>query len=243
MGTGNALYFRGELPKGFRPAVEGRTRVRAVAGWTELSLPGVQDGLDAAKALSLQVPGEVIWALVQTTASVVALAHCEAGRVLRHVTFSDGAWSQLDGEPRAWEQALFSPEALARAQDDATPEELAAIEARFAARRLELNAADPMLGEWDTLLAALGLTMAQWREAHAGPAPTELEGARTTGLTWVARGTLAAGLVALMALVVVRTTQGPGDVTGLLGLLMSVLLAFAFGAGGLRRVSVGRWFG
>lgn len=242
MGTWNALYWRGEVPSGFRPPIEGRIELRQVEGWTELALPGVQDGLTAAQALSRAIGGEVIWTILQTTASAVGIAHCESGRVVRHLVYTDGAWSQLDGEPRGWEQGLFSERALERAQDDTTPDELAATQARFAAKRLELGAMDPMPGEWDTFTAALGLTPDQWRAAHAAAEVKVLEGAGASKLTWIARGTLLAGLACLAALVVVRVLRGPGDVTGLLGLLMSVLLTSAFFAGGLRRLSTGRWF-
>lgn len=242
MGTWNALFCRGEVPADFRPDVEGPLEVRRVGEWTELALPGGEDGLEAAQALSRAVQGEVIWGLVQTTASVVSVVHCEGGRVVRQLSRSDGTWAEVEGEPRPWEAALFSAEALERAHDDVTPELIADIEARFRDRRLEVGARDPSLGEWETLFAALGVTGAQWNEAHRAPVRAEVEGGRTSRLTWLARGALGTGLVLALALLVLRSTRGPSDATGLLGLFSSLLLSAAFCAGALRKLTIGRWF-
>ena len=92
MSTWNAIYFRGSIPDGFRPSVEGTCPARRVTEWVEVALPGVEDGEATALALSSRVSGHVIWAYVQTTASCVGVMHCTKGELVRAIEFGDGSW-------------------------------------------------------------------------------------------------------------------------------------------------------
>jgi hypothetical protein len=115
MGTHNALYFHGELPVGYRPSVEGPCELRRLGVWTQLLLPGVDDGAASALSLSRAAAGQVVWAIVQTTASAIGIAHFEGGKQLRRIEFADGSWYRVEGEPQPWEAALFSDVELAAA--------------------------------------------------------------------------------------------------------------------------------
>lgn len=143
MGTWNALYFRGDLPTGFRPEVEGPCAVRRLAEWTELALPGVADGEASALALSKLVPGPVIWAIVQTTASVVGVVHFQDGKCLRCIEFADGSWRRVEGEPQPWEAWLFSQEELDAAKDVGDPSDDPELEAAFASKTLVVGKSLP----------------------------------------------------------------------------------------------------
>jgi hypothetical protein len=121
MGSFSALYFRGELPAGFRPEVEGPCALRKLGDWSELQLPGVANGEATAAALSERVSGQVLCVIVQTTASVVGVAHFRAGKCERCIEFGDGSWVRVEGEPQPWEARLFSAEELEAARARRSP--------------------------------------------------------------------------------------------------------------------------
>lgn len=234
--TGNAIYFRGELPSGFAPAVEGPCALRVVGPWSALSLPGVADGDQVARALSSQVEGPVLWMLVQTTASVVVVHHAEGGRTLRHIERGDGAWRRVEGASQPWEAWLFSPslldENLARVDEG----EGDAVRATFARGTLAAGDVWPMPGEWETCWRALGVDAAEARAAWSAPPQGVVEGTRTSGVTLAQRAALLVGLGALGL-----TVASAGDARALLGALAVMSLVAALLLGAVRRVLVGRW--
>lgn len=234
MGSWSALYFRGELPEGFRPDVEGRCSVKRLADWTELGLPGVAQGEGTAAALSQRVPGEVICVVVQTTASVVGVAHFQGGACVRRIEFADGTWLRVEGDPQPWEARLFSAEELEAAKEVGDPSDDAELEAAFAVKTLAEGKSLPWPREWETLCSALGVSRADWDAARASPALSYAEGGATSKLTHVARFALVAGLGCLIALVPTRDAGFAG--------LATFFLLLAFGAGYVRRINVGRWF-
>jgi len=71
--------------------------------WHELELPGSIDAEAMTVALSRQVTGQVVWVLLQTTASVLAVMHCQGGAVIRHLGHGDEGWQFAEGQPQAWE--------------------------------------------------------------------------------------------------------------------------------------------
>lgn len=234
MGSWSALYFRGELPEGFGPDVEGPCSVRRLAEWTELALPGVAQGDRTAAALSQRVPGEVICVVVQTTASVVGVAHFQGGACVRRIEFADGTWLRVEGEPRPWEARLFSAEELSAAREVGDPSDDVELEAAFACKTLAEGRTLPWPREWETLFSALGVSRADWDAARASPALSQVEGRATSKLTHIARLTLVAGVGGFIALVLTRDAGFGGPA--------AFFLLLAFGAGYLRRLSVGRWF-
>jgi hypothetical protein len=234
MGSWSALYFRGEMPAGFRPEVEGPCEVRRVAEWTELLLPGVADGAASASSLSKCIQGEVIEVIIQTTASVVGVAHFYRGNCQRRITYADGSWIGVEGEPKPWEARLFSQEELDAAKEVTDPNNDAELEAAFASKTLAVGSYLPCPREWETLFNALDVTQAEWDAAHRRPAIFQLEGCVTSKVTYVARSALLAGAGCAVGLLLTKEA-------GLAG-LSSVLLLVAFGAGFLRRMNVGRWF-
>lgn len=236
--TGNAVYLRGELPSGFAPAVEGYCALRAVGPWSALSLPGVVDGDQVARALSSQVEGPVLWVLVQTTASVVVVHHAEGGRTLRHIERGDGAWRRVEGAPQPWEAWLFSPSLLAenlKHLDDAEGE---AVRAAFARGVLAEGDVWPRPPEWEACWRALGVDADEAFAAWSAPPRRVVKGTRTSGVTLAQRAVLLVGIGSLGL-----TVATAGDARALLGALavMSWLAAALLGA--MRRVLVGRWFG
>jgi hypothetical protein len=234
MGTWNALYFRGDVPTGFRPEVEGSCALQRLAEWSELALPGVADGESSACLLSKSVSGPVIWVIVQTTASVVAVAHFEAGECRRRVEFADGSWRRVEGTPQPWEMRLFSPEELEAAKDVGDPGDDAELEAVFASKTLEEGKSLPWPREWETLRYALDVTSADWEAARQKPAVIRIPGRATSNLTYAARLTLIAGVGCLLGFGLTRNAGFGG--------IGAALLLVALGAGFLRRIQVGRWF-
>ena len=234
MGSWSALYFRGELPDDFRPEVEGRCAVKRLAEWTELALPGVAVGDGAAAALSQRVPGQVICVIVQTTASVVGVAHFQGGTCLRRIEFADGTWLRVEGEPQPWEARLFSAEELEAAREVGDPIDDAELEAAFASKTLAEGMSLPWPREWETLFNALDVSRADWDAARTAPVFSHVEGRATSKLTHTARFTLVAGVGCLTGLVLTRDAGFAG--------LATVFLLVAFGAGYLRRMTLGRWF-
>lgn len=235
MSTWNAVYFRGELPAGFRPAVEGRCEARPLADWVELQLPGVEDGEPTALALSRLLSGPVVWGLVQTTASVVGIVHCEQGRVRRGLEFADGSWRRVEGQPQAWESFFFSDEELEAARDIGSDDDDEALEAAFARRTLTVGATYPWPREWETLFHAIGVSQAQWEAARATPPHQVLQGRRTSTLTLFVRGSLLLGGAAVVAALLMPHQARD------FGALAFAVLCLALGAGAVRRVSLGRW--
>lgn len=234
--TGNAIYFRGELPSGFAPAVEGPCALRAVGPWSALSLPGVADGDQVARALSSQVDGPVLWVLVQTTASVVVVHHAEGGRTLRHIECGDGAWRRVEGDPQPWEAWLFSESLLAENLDHVDDSEREAVRAAFARGTLAAGDVWPMPNEVETCLRALGVDAAEARAAWSAPPLRVVEGTRTSGVTLAQRAALLVGLGALGV-----TLASAGDARALLGALTVMSLGAALLLGVIRRVLIGRW--
>ncbi|HVY28351.1 MAG TPA: hypothetical protein VHB79_17470 [Polyangiaceae bacterium] len=234
MGSWSALYFRGELPADFRPEVEGPCLVYRVGQWTELVLPGVADGAASAAALSRRISGQVIEIIVQTTASVVGVAHFENGACQRRIEFADGSWCRVEGEPKPWEDRLFSREELEAAKEVSDPEDDAELEAAFADKVLAAGRSLPWPREWETLFAALDVTRAEWDAAHERPPLSQVQGRATSKLTHAARFSLLAGVGSVIALMLTRDAGFAG--------LAVVLLLVAWGAAFLRRMNVGRWF-
>lgn len=234
--TGNAIYFRGEPASGFAPAVEGPCPLRAVGPWSALSLPGVADGDEVARALSSQVEGPVLWVLVQTTASVVVVHHAEGGRTLRHIECGDGAWRRVEGDPQPWEAWLFSPSLLAENLAHVDEGESEAVRAAFARGTLAAGDLWPMPGEWETCWRALGVDAAEARAAWSAPPLRVVEGSRTSGVTLAQRAALLVGLGSIGL-----TVASAGDARALLGALAGMSLFAALLLGALRRVLVGRW--
>ncbi len=234
MGTWNALYFRGDVPAGFRPEVEGRCALRRLADWSELALPGVADGEPSACALSKSISGQVLWIIVQTTASVVGVAHFEAGKCQRRIDFADGSWRRVEGLPQPWEARLFSPEELDAAKEVGDPNDDAELEAAFADRTLGAGKSLPWPREWQTLRYALDVTAADWEAARTNPAVVWIDCRGTSKVTYVARLALIAGLGCLIGLWRTRDVDFAAVATP--------LLLVGFGAGFVRRMHVGRWF-
>lgn len=234
--TGNAVYFRGELPSGFAPAVEGPCALRAVGPWSALSLPGVADGDQVARALSSQVEGPVLWVLVQTTASVVVVHHAEGGRTLRHIERGDGAWRRVEGDPQPWEAWLFSESVLAENLEHVDEGEGAAVRAAFARGALAAGDVWPNPDEVETCWRALGVDAAEAIAAWSAPPRRVVEGTRTSGVTLTQRAALLVGLGALGLAVATA-----GDARALLGALAVMSLLGALLLGALRRLMVGRW--
>jgi hypothetical protein len=233
MGTHNALYFRGDLPADYRPSVEGPCPVRQVGTWTQLSLPGVDDGEASARELSQRVAGKVIWAIVQTTASYVGVVHFGCGNVLRRIEFGDGAWLRVEGEPEPWEGWLFSPEELELALETCAPGDEFEFETAFAEEKLAAGRSLPWPREWETVRAALGLTKAEWDAGFDAPVLATVEGKATSKLTHGARIGWALTLASLVGLWLTRDG-------GFAGLAVFFALA-TLGAGFLRRAALGRW--
>jgi hypothetical protein len=234
--TGNAIYFRGELPSGFAPAVEGPCALRAVGPWSALSLPGVADGDHVARALSSQVEGPVLWVLVQTTASVVVVHHAEGGHTLRHIECGDGAWRRVEGDPQPWEAWLFSESLLAEHLARVDEGEGEAVRAAFARGTLAAGDVWPRPNEVETCLRALGVDATEARAGWSAPPLRVVEGTRTSGVTLAQRAALLVGLGALGL-----TVTTAGDARALLGALAGGALVGALLLGALRRLLVGRW--
>jgi hypothetical protein len=234
MGTHNALYFYGELPAGYRPSVEGPCELRRVGGWTELSLPGVDDGAASALSLSLAAPGKVIWAIVQTTASAVGIAHFEGGKQLRRIEFADGSWYRVEGEPEPWEAALFSDAELEAAKEDAEPETDAELEAVFAKKTLETGQELPWPREWETVRAALGVNEAEFAAVFEAEPLAIVHGNQISRVTHVARIALLLAAASVVGLALTRNAA--------FAAVGTILLLMAFGAGWLRQITHGRWF-
>jgi len=234
MASWSALYFRGEIPTGFRPEVEGQCAVYGVGAWTELVLPGVADGTASAVALSKRVSGEVIEVIVQTTASVVGVAHFENGACQRRIEFGDGSWHRVEGAPKAWEARLFSREELEAAKEVSDPDDDAELEAAFAHKTIAVGKSLPWPREWETLFSVLDVTRSEWQAAHERQPISLIEGGATSKLTHAARFSLFAGLGCVIGLVLTRNAGWAG--------LATVFLLAALGGGFVRRTSVGRWF-
>jgi len=234
MGTHNALYFHGELPAGYRPSVEGPCALRRLGGWTQLSLPGVDDGAASALLLSRAAPGQVIWAIVQTTASAVGIAHFEQGRQLRRIEFGNGSWYRVEGEPQPWEAALFSETELEAAKEIAEAEMDAELEAVFGKKTLETGQGLPWPREWETVRAALGVNEAEFAAAYDKQPLTTVQGKRISRVTHVARIALLLGAASVVGLALTRNGAFVG--------VGAMFLIVAFGAGWLRQLTHGRWF-
>jgi len=208
--------------------------VRYLGAWTELALPGVDDGESSARALSQALLGEVIWIIVQTTASVIGVTHFESGRVVRRLEFADGSWQRVEGQPQPWEAQLFSSAELDAAKEVGSPEDDAELERAFANRTLEAGSGLPWPREWETLRYALGVSEAEWQVTRASAPLGSVEGRATSMLTHCARGMLALGMAALLGRLW-RPSSG-------FAALATVSLLVAFCAGYLRRRALGRWF-
>jgi hypothetical protein len=152
----------------------------------EVALPAVEDGEATALELSKQVPGEVLWVILQTTASAVAVMHCEDGVQRRFIQSSEGSWSIVEGEPRPWEAWMFSEEELHECREFCAEEERDAMEEAFARKELQAGSSYPCPGEWETFVHAIGVTHDEWSAAQALPPVTTLDGSKKSLLTWVA---------------------------------------------------------
>ncbi|NMO13277.1 hypothetical protein HPC49_02795 [Pyxidicoccus fallax] len=237
MSTWNAIYFRGELPPGLRPEVEGTCTVRRVSGWMELALPGVVDGEAATVALSRQVSGQVVWVLVQTTASTVSVMHCENGQVQRRIEFADGVWQRVEGQPQPWEAWLFSDEELEAAKDVSDAENDSELEAAFARKTLKAGDTLPWPREWESFFHAIDVSQADWEAARAAPPLASVEGRKTSGLTVFTRVALLAGVGCAVGAFLTHDS-----VRAVLASLAAPLLFLAFGAAFVRGMRMGRWF-
>jgi len=216
--------------------LKARARCVVWGVWNQLSLPGVDDGAASASALSLSraVRGQVVWAIVQTVASVVGIAHFEGGKQIRRIEFGDGSWYRVEGEPQPWEAALFSKTELEAAKEIGDPEMDAELEAVFAKKTLELGQKLPWPREWETVRAALGVTEAEFFAVFDTEPLATVPGNRTSRVTHVARGALLLGAASLLGLVLTRN--------GLLAIVATMSLVVALGAGWLRQITHGRWF-
>lgn len=201
MSTWNAVYFRGSVPPDFRPLVVGACPVRRVADWLELSLAGVDDGEPTALALSRLGSGQVIWVVVQTTASVVEVTHYASGAVVRHIGFADGEWRRVEGRPQPWEAWLFSDEEREEALANGDPVDDEELERAFARKTLTAGDQRPWPREWETFFHAIGVEHEQWRAAQAQPPLVTLQGTKTSKLKVFLLAVLVlAGLAAWAAL-------------------------------------------
>ena len=234
MGTHNALYFRGELPVAYRPSVEGPCALRRLGGWMQLSLPGVDDGTESALSLSRAITGPVVWAIVQTTASAVAIVHFEDGKELRRIEFADGTWYRVEGESQPWEAALFSETELEAAKEIAEPETDAELDAVFAKKTLATGQELPWPREWETVHAALGVNEAEFAAVFETEPLAVVQGKQTSRTTHVARIALLLGTASVVGLALTRN--------GAFAAVGSMFLLVAFGAGWLRQMTLGRWF-
>src|SRR6478736_116424 len=234
MGTHNALYFRGELPVDYRPSVEGPCALRRLGGWAQLSLPGVDDGTVSARSLSRATTGQVIWAIVQTTASAVAIVHFECGKQLRRIEFADGSWYCVEGEPQPWEAALFSETELEAAKEIAEPETEAELDAVFAKKALATGQELPWPREWETVYAALGVNEAEFAAVFETEPFAIVQGKQISRTTHVARIALFLGTASVVGLALTRN--------GAFAAAGSTFLLVALGAGWLRQMTLGRWF-
>lgn len=234
MSTWNALYLHGALPDRFAPPLEGAMPVRKVGPWTQLALPGVESGEAAAQALSAVVPGEVVWIIIQTTASCLGVHHFENGQRVRVVEFADGTWTRVEGAPRAWEATLFSAERLEEALEGGDDPE---VRAAWERRTLTTGDGQPWPREYDSMFHALGMTGETWSEAQKSPVLREVKGAGVSRVTLWARLLLGLGIAAAVGAVAV----GRGELRGVLGMVATLLFIGAVAAGALRRVALGRW--
>jgi hypothetical protein len=231
--TWNAIYFAGDVPTDFRPAVEGNVPVRRVGAWTELGIPGVQDCDAVALELSARVSGYVIRVLIQTTASVFDIVHCERGRVIRRIGFSDSRWVRVEGVPQPWELGLFSHQSLTEALE--VEDDDASVRADFAKGTLEVGQMRPHPREWESLWRALAVTKDEWFAARAEQAPRTLIGRRMHRLTAV---TGVAAIVSLALLAAGIATHG--DARAVLASITLPLVVLTLGLATVRRAVVGR---
>jgi hypothetical protein len=187
----NALYFQGDLPAELRLPFAGRATVRRVGRWTAVEFPPLLNLKPIALELSEAAQTQVIWAMLQTTASVVQLIHCHAGQVARCLSFADGEWREIEGQPQSWESWLFRDEARQDAIDilseDDDPSE---VEAVFAKRELTVGRSIPWPNEWDMVFAGLGVSHAEWQATRRDPPVSTIEGTQVLLSTVVARPAL-----------------------------------------------------
>ncbi|WP_426749790.1 hypothetical protein [Myxococcus sp. Y35] len=237
MATWNAIYMHGEVPTGFRPDDVGTCPIRHVSGWVELQLPGVDDGESTALALSTQVPGQVIWVLIQTSADVMSVMHCEDGQVRRCIVFEEHGWTRVEGAPEPWEAWLFSDEELEAAKESSDEEDDTALLEAFARKTLRVGDALPQPRAWGMLMHTLGMTEAELDAARAASVIGSVEGRKVSKLAVFARATLLGGVACLFG-AIMSLGRARADWLG----FAFALMFLAFGAGFIRRSHLGRWF-
>lgn len=227
-----AVYLCGEVAPLEGLPVEGEIEVRTLGKWTEFAARGLQDPEPLAMALSSRVPGEVLAVQVQTTASVIGVAHIEQTRVVRRVEHVDGGWSRIEGEPKPWERELFSDELLQDALDGGEDE--AELRAAFAARQLKVGASLPRPHEFGAMLLALGVTEKDWDVTRKSSPRQVLRGSKRSFGPLIALAVFFAAVTGA-----VFTSR---DARGLLAALAAMSLVVALMLGVLRKMRVGRWF-
>lgn len=235
MSTWNAIYQRADVPADFRPPLEGELPVRKVGEWAEIALPGVETGEAVALELSARVSGEVIWILIQTTASVLAIVHFENGQVVRRLEFSDGEWLTVEGTPREWETWLFSDEMLEDALECGGDED--EVRAVFAEKKLAAGQRLPRPREWDSMWRALGMTREDWMAARDKEPLRTIIGRKTSGITRCSRLLLLGGVSSIAC-----GLAAEGDLRAVLMALGLPLIVLGLATAALRRMRLGRWF-
>jgi hypothetical protein len=134
-----SLYLLPDRPEAPEP---WRARLAALlpdGGWRVRfgdSCDVPRDLVEASAAL-----GEAVFLFGGSGCDQFILAHARAGRVERRLSYDqESGWSEVEGEPQAWEATLFQPrileEQLSYLEDDQRPAVEPKLRALFAERRL-----------------------------------------------------------------------------------------------------------
>src|SRR5690606_21029552 len=94
MSTWNGIYLRGNIPEQAAALFEGR--VLGARGRVMHRDERRAIGDAAARMISEQVEDEVIWILIQTTASALGIVHYQAARWCAHSRMPTGVWGRRD---------------------------------------------------------------------------------------------------------------------------------------------------
>lgn len=213
MATWNAVYIRDPFTleakalQAIRQGFAGPVVVRRWRDWTELALPGLQDGEALARRLSLEAGVEVRWVQIQTVASVLCIVHHDAGKLVRRLVHGDGEWRTVEGTVQPWEAtALFSERALEDALEGCGGDEEEEVRVRqvFRERALSPGSHIPTPGEFESFWAALGMDLAQWQQLRASAPVARVDGTKGRGRVWLARTLLLGAAVSVALLVGTR---------------------------------------
>lgn len=106
--------------------------------------------------------GEAIYVFSDEGNDQLYYDHCRDGALVRKVMYVfDGcqsAWTCVAGTPEAWEDGLFSDQALARELDLCEPEDRDRVRAVFARRILEVGSIIPRASSSHLIEAHFGIT-------------------------------------------------------------------------------------